>query len=136
MSELSVRMNLLKTHFASLVPNRVVTRKFVDFADRDHDELKAGVFTLLSRGESDYANYVGREADLGRQEVMILGQVVLDDADGEQVEDAEFALLEDVKALARSALPDGISGVLFTGFKQSGQLDGDYGWIVCQLTIK
>lgn len=137
MSELMVRLELLKSHFQSLVPGRIVTRDLVDPSQRDLDEMKQGVFTILSRSENNYANYPGRTAQLGTQQIIIIGQIQPNnDPSGLDCENAEFDLLEDVKTLVRSSLPAGISNLLLQDFKQSSQLDRPFAWILCNLTCQ
>lgn len=127
------RMAALLVALAAACPARVVSRDLKDFADRTKTELTAGVFTLISIGESGYRNYNGREAMDGRHRMLLVGQVQLaEDADPSAVEDAEFAMVEDVKAFVRS-LPTNLCSMVMTGFRQSGQLEVPYGWVSIDL---
>ena len=132
---LAARMAALKTELVTAMPTRVVTRKLKDFADRPKADIAAGVFTLISKGERGYRNYNGREAMDGRHSMLLVGQIELgEDADGEAVEDAEFAMVEEVKAFVR-ALPAELCSLVMTGFQQSGQLDAPYGWVAITLEM-
>ena len=60
------------------------------YADED---LRAGVVSLARLGEKDFANYRGREADLGTVEAVLVGRVAVGmDADEVELERAELAL--------------------------------------------
>ncbi|MDP3425487.1 MAG: hypothetical protein Q8S32_17235 [Burkholderiaceae bacterium] len=132
---LAARMAALQSALADAMPARVVTRKLQDFADRPKADIAAGVFTLISKGERGYQNYNGREAMDGRHSMLLVGQVELgEDADGEAVEDAEFAMIEEVKGFVR-ALPASLCSLTMTGFQQSGQLDAPYGWVAITLEM-
>jgi hypothetical protein len=132
---LAERMAALKTAMETAMPTRVVTRKLKDFADRPKPDIAAGVFTLISKGERGYQNYNGREAMDGRHSMLLVGQIELaEDTDGDAVEDAEFAMIEEVKGFVR-ALPSGLCSLVMTGFQQSGQLDAPYGWVAITLEM-
>lgn len=130
---LAERMAALLAALAAACPARVVSRDLKDFSDRAKADLTAGVFTLISLGESGYPNYNGSEAMFGRHRMLLVGQVQLaEDADPSAVEDAEFAMVEDVKAFVRS-LPTNLCSMVMTGFRQSGQLEAPYGWVSIDL---
>lgn len=132
---LAERMAALKTALAAAMPTRVVTRDLKDFADRPKADVAAGVFTLISKGERGYRNYNGREAMDGRHSMLLVGQIALgEDAAPSAVEDAEFAMIEEVKGFVR-ALPASLCSLTMTGFQQSGQLDAPYGWVAITLEV-
>lgn len=133
MSELGERMALILSSFAATVPARVTTRDLKPFEQRSDAELVAGIYTLVSVGEGDYANYNGREMQDGRQRMLLIGQIkVAENATPSAVEDAEFALRDEVKAFVR-ALPAPLCTLLVTGFRQSAQAEHPYGWIAFDL---
>jgi len=98
---------------------------------------------LLASGEQGYANYRGREADLGALRVVIVGQLVVDEAAlppeagpealSAAVQDAEFALAEEVKGFL--ANPAGLRQCLATGFEQSGQMEAPFGWVAFECEV-
>lgn len=117
----------LKVALAAALPGRVVTRDLLGFEQRREADLVAGVLTLITAKEGNYANYRGREADLGKLSVKLVGQLKLpESALPSAVEDAEFAFAESVKDFLRTALPVEAVDLLETNF--SGQLDAPYGW--------
>lgn len=131
-------LEALKAGLAAALPaGRIVTRSFLPLALRPQEQLLAGVLTLVSRGESAYANYVGREADLGTLRVLLLGQLMLaGNPSGLDVEQAELVLAEEVKGFLRGPLPAGIAQCLATSFEQSGQLEVPMGWIGFELEVQ
>ena len=128
-------MNAARTLVAENVPAwRVVTRSWKDFDGHAQADLEAGIYTLISQAERDYANYYGREAQLGLQTILISGVFVLSEsATGEQIEDAEFEMVEELKAVAQvRSKPEIIGALQLVGFQQSGQLEAPYGWILAR----
>ncbi len=112
---------------ATALQTRVVTRDLLSFDQRSETDLAAGVLTVIASREGNYANYRGREADLGKLSVAAVGQLKLpEDALPSEVEDAEFAFAEEVKAFLQTALPVEAVTLLETRF--SGQLEAPYGW--------
>lgn len=127
----------LKTGLAAALPTRIVTRDFVQRAQRRQEDLLKGVLCIVSQGEQGYANYVGREADLGRLKVLLVGQILLPGSpSGLAVERAELAFAEEIKAFLGSELPSPVTACLATGFVQSGQMEVPDGWIVFETEVE
>ena len=136
MGELSTRMNLIQQTLAARYPARRVTRQLLDFADRKESELTAGIYTLISHGEGDYENLNGREAMDGTHAVLLVGQIVLPHAaTPTDVEDAEFAMAEEIKGFVRN-LPPELCALVMKGFRQSGQLEAPYGWVAVEMEMQ
>ena len=86
---LAEKLEDIREDLAEAMPTRVVTRDFLDFAQRSQVDLEAGTLTIITQRESRYANYRGREADLGRMTLAVVGQLKLpEDALPSVVEDA------------------------------------------------
>lgn len=120
-------LNALKNGMAAAMPARVVTRDLLSFDLRSEADLTAGVLTVVSSREGRYANYRGREAQMGRLNVVIIGQVLLpESAMPSEVEDAEFLFAEQVKLFLGGVLPVADIQLLETRF--SGQMEAPYGW--------
>ena len=123
-------MNAIKSQLQAAAPSRVVTREWLAHDDRDEADLKKGLFTIMASVENDYATYLGRHAQLGKQRVFIVGQILLPEhATGEQVEDAEFGLIDDLKAFAQSSLSTPIDGLYLLSVQNSSQLERPWGWV-------
>lgn len=134
MGELRTLRDSLKSAMALAIPARKVTRDLRDFADRDEGDLLDGIFTILGQGEKDYAQYLGRLAQLGTLPIIVIGQVkVAETAVPSAIEDAEDLMAEDLKAFCRTGLPGYHLSML--SFRQSGQLEHPYGWIAAELEI-
>lgn len=124
---LAEKLEDIRADLALAMPTRVVTRDFLDFAQRSQVDLEAGTLTIITQRESRYANYRGREADLGRMTLAVVGQLKLpEDALPSLVEDAEFAFAEEVKDWLQGVLPVNAVDLIETRF--SGQMDAPYGW--------
>lgn len=133
MSELGDRMALIIDALREAVPGRIVTRDLKDFAQRDRAELTEGVYTVLSQGERDYANYPGRAGMDARQTIVLIGQQVLaENVLPSEIEDAEFEMLDDIKDFLRN-LPSTLCRLEIRSFRQSQQVDHPYAWIAVEL---
>ncbi len=140
MSELSVRLNAIVAALAAMYPLRVATREYLDFALRAEADLLKGVYTLVSEGEDGYTNVAGYNAQDGVQHLMLYGQLALAPAANEEptgvaIEDAELAMVDEVKAFCRG-LPESLCQINLVAFRQSQQLEKPYGWIACVLEYR
>ena len=128
----------IKNSLAAKLPARVVTRSLpLDPVNEPEATLRAGLLCVLSDSGGRFANYRGREGQLGHLLVPVLGFVrVDDDAGGLAVERAELALLDDV--LGWCANPGAVSPVQTAPqeFRQSHQLEQPYGWFVLTLDVR
>lgn len=135
MTTLAARMALIRDTLAERYPGRIVTRSLKDFAARQPAELKRGIYTVVSKGEGDFANLRERAAMDGKHRLLLVGQIQLQEkADGEAIEDAEFAMIEEIKEFLRD-LPPALACLDMTGYQQSAQVEAPYGWIAADLEI-
>jgi len=136
--ELKAAMDAVAAGLAAACPGRFVSRDFVPLARRTAEELEAGVLAVAALGESGFANYRGREAELGVLRVVVVGQVKVAEASmPSALEDAEFALAEQVKAwLASGPLLAPVRQCLARSFRQSGQLEHPYGWVAFECEVR
>ncbi len=120
-------LNALKDGMAAAMPARVVTRDLLPFDLRSEADLTAGVLSVVSSREGRYANYRGREAQMGRLNVVAVGQIKLpENALPSEVEDAEFEFAEQVKAFLGGVLP--VTDIQLIETRFSGQMEAPYGW--------
>lgn len=132
---LSDALNGMKAALAAALPARVVTRDLKNFDQRKDAELQAGVLTLVAAREFGYANHRGREADMGRLSLAIVGQIKLPGKPAPStVEDAEFAFAAEVKTFLAGALP--VSDALLLETRFSGQLEAPYGWFAMDVEVR
>lgn len=120
MSQVGTILQAIRNTLGSGFPARTIAAELKDFGDRSHDELKAGVYTVLGDGvevldELDYVN------------VFFVGQVmVTEDTDTDaDLEEAELLMLDEIYALKRAATPN----IVITRINQSRRLEHPYGWI-------
>lgn len=133
---LEERMEAARASLAAAAPARIVTRKWVPLANVPSEELDVGQFTLCSRGERGYQNFNDRKAMDGTHELALIGRIVLPEAsDGQAVEQAEFAMVEQIKTWLRN-LPETLCCLVATGFSQSGQLEAPHGWVLFALEVE
>lgn len=136
MGELDAAMGALQATLAAACPGRLVSRSFAPMPLRSAEELQAGVLALMAQGEAGYANYRGREAELGTVKVVLLGQVkVAEDSAPVAIEQAEFAFAEQIKAALHGPLLPPLRQALARSFVQSGQLEHPYGWVAFELEV-
>jgi hypothetical protein len=133
----SEQMEALKVSLAAALPGRAVGRSMQPLGMVKDADLRAGVVSLVRLGEKDYANYRGREADLGTVEAVIVGQLAVDQNDDPlAVEEAENELASEIKAWLAGPMPAGIGECLATGFRQSGQIEFPAGWVMFKVEIR
>lgn len=130
--------NLAKS-LAKALPHRHVRRSLVmAAADLPDAEMTAGVVCVVCEGGGDFANYMGREGQLGHLQVSLVGFLRVDERDQPaEVERAELELLREL--LAWTADPGEIragDSVLPLDFMQSRQLEHPYGWVVLKLDVR
>lgn len=129
MTTLAEHMELIKTTLAAKYPHRQVTRSLKDFADRPAQQLKAGVYTLMSDGEYDYPNYNGLEGMFGKHRIRLVGQILLpENAEPVDTENAELAMVEEIKVFTQT-LPPSLCSLVMMDFEQSRQWEHPNGWV-------
>lgn len=141
MSELDDRMEAIRAALAAKYPARVVTRRFVDFPQHPDADLQAGIYTLLAGGEAEFKNLNrAYNAKDGKQSITLLGQIRVpaqanEEADGLAVEQAEFALRDEVIAFLQD-LPEALCQIDAVGWTNSRQVEAPYGWIAFELEYR
>jgi hypothetical protein len=133
----NTQLDAIAASLAEACPSRYVQRSLVDPGNETRERLEAGVVCLVTEGGGDFANYRGREGDMGTLNARLVGYVkVADDSAPEEVERAELALLgELLDWVATTAVP-GIDTMLPGDWQQSKQMEHPYGWLVLSLEIK
>lgn len=136
MSAIDTTLEALRGALAVAFSGCLVTRSFRPLAIIPKEELLQGVVTLVSRGEGNYANYLGREAQLGTMRPLLLFQFELPgNPSGLQVEQRELDFVEALKNFMSGPMPAGVAQCLMNGFEQSGQLETPMGWVGCELEV-
>lgn len=116
----------VRDSLASGFPARQVTRTMLDFARRRPEDLQAGVWTVLADGQGEI-----RQAE-EYVRVLLVGQIqVPERAAGEDLEEMELRMIDEIKALRRAASVR----VDILDISQSRQLEAPYGWVAARLRI-
>lgn len=134
---LNTALEAIRSQLEVALPGRLVTRQFLRLGMRSQAELQAGVVCVVCLGEQGFANYRGREADLGTLKVVLVGHLEVPDgpdAPG-RVELAELALAGEIKAWLAGPPAAPLRQVLASGWRQSGQLEAPSGWVVFELEV-
>ena len=135
-SQLKTNLDALAAALTTALTGRVVTQNLVDFSQRSDAELLAGVVTLVHGGEEDFAEYIGREADLGTLKLKLVGQLrVAANAQPVAVQDAEATLVDQVKAFFQ-AVPPIIDEARLIAWHSSMQIEHPYGWVVFDVRVR
>ena len=130
-------LEAMAASLAAALPARYVQRNLVDPAGETAARLLAGVICLVSGGGGGFANYRGREGDLGHMDVYLVGYVqVQESATPADVERAELTLLGDVLGWVSTTAVPGLDVMEPGDWKQSRQLEHPYGWMVLELKVK
>lgn len=133
--DLADKIEALKDLLVELCPERVVTRTFKDFAQRDKDDLKKGVWTLVFQGVTSTGKLGGSPA---RVKLLLMGQFVADEeAEGSEIEAGEIAMINEVTDLKREAgerYPK-IPTLEVLEVATSSQLDAPFGWVAAVLEM-
>jgi len=115
---------------ASLPSTRIVRGEYRTFKQHTPDELLKGVVMLMSSGELEYRNDYGLTAADPRHRFLIVAHLnVPAGQSAEQLETAEGALIEEIKAFWRA----GLTGMAFEPVSSvvSRQQSFPLGWVVC-----
>ena len=93
---------------------------------------------LVAGGGGQFANYRGREGQLGHASLGVVAFVkVPEDSEPVAVESAELAVLADVLAWVKApGMPRPFDSALPKDFRQSKQMDHPWGWIVIELDVR
>jgi len=120
------------------LPGRKFTRSLVDPANLKKQDEAAGVVCIVNEGGGGFANYLGREGDLGELQVALVGFIrVAENTEPAAIEVAELALLHELLDWTndQGAVRAGDS-VLPTDFTQSKQLQHPHGWVLLKLAVR
>lgn len=129
-------LDAMKTSIAAALPARIVQRSLLlDPPNEPAANLEKGVICLLSQGGGKFANYLGREGELGRMEVAVVGFLkVAENTNPAAIEQAELALLQELLDWTGNTGVPGLTA-LPQEFRQSQQLEHPYGWLMLGLEV-
>lgn len=130
-------LDAIVASLAAALPARVAQRSLVDPANANVAALTAGVICVVSEGGGNFANYRGREGDLGTMNVRLVGFLqVLESSTPADIERAELTLLGELLTWVSTTAVPGLD-VMYPGdWVQSKQLEHPYGWLALALIVK
>ncbi|OGA98124.1 MAG: hypothetical protein A3E79_11750 [Burkholderiales bacterium RIFCSPHIGHO2_12_FULL_61_11] len=130
-------LDAIVASLAAAMPTRFVQRSLVDPANALAAQLLAGLVCVVNEGGGDFANYRGREGDLGKMDVRLVGFVKVDEGTvAADVERAELDLLGSLLLWVNTTAVPGLDVVTPGDWTQSKQLEHPYGWLALALTVK
>ena len=130
-------LDAIQVSLAAALPARFVQRSLVDPANALASQLLAGLICVVSEGGGGFANYRGREGDLGKMDVRLVGFVqVAEGTEAADVERAELALLGELLVWVSTVGVPGLDVVYPGDWTQSKQLEHPYGWLALALEVK
>lgn len=128
-------LDAMQAAIAAALPTRIVQRDLIDPAQVPAADLEKGVVCLLSQGGGQFANYLGREGELGRMRVAAVGYLLLaEDTNPAAIERAELQLLQELLDWTGNTGVPGLTA-LPQEFRQSQQLEHPYGWLMLGLEV-
>lgn len=130
-------LELMKTEMAAFLPGRAVQRSLDDVARIKLADLEKGVLCIVAGGGGQFANWQGREGELGTVRGTIVGYVQVGEKElPQETERAEFALLEDVLRWFGEHHPEPLGSAYPLDYKQSGQMEHPIGWFALQFELR
>lgn len=136
-SQRDTLLELLKTDMQAFMPARVVQRTLLDPASIPAKDLQRGVVCIVTSGGRDFANWQGREGELGTVAGAMVGFVRVGEREPSlETERAETALLEEVLAWFGQSHPPGLGSAYPLDYSQSGQMEHPIGWFALRFELR
>lgn len=145
MSEASQRdtlMDAMRESVAAFLTGRVIDRSLKTIDGYKAEDLRRGVLAIVAAGGGNFANWQGREGELGTIRFKVVGFVmVAEQANGVptepvEVERAEHALLEDWLRWVGEFKAPPLDALYPGNYQQSTQLEHPYGWFVLDMEAR
>lgn len=122
---------------SAALPARYVQRSLADFASLSVEQRLAGTVCVVTEGGGDFANYRGREGDLGSMAVRLVGFLeVTESSTPADIERAELNLLGDLLTWLNTTGVPGLDVIYPGDWTCSKQLEHPYGWLALALQVK
>lgn len=130
-------LDAIEASLFSTLARRKVKRGLIDPAAAAREDLLDGVVCIVGQGGGGFANYLGREGQLGLMNVMLVGFLLVEEGtDPVAIEQAELALLQELLHWTSYPNNPGLNSVLPQEFRQSQQLEHPYGWVALSLEVR
>lgn len=136
-SDRDLLLEAWRQSLAEFLPERVVRRGLQDPALLPQCEWEAGVLCLVAQGGGSFANWHGREGELGAVKLTLVGFVLVGEAEpAVVVEQAELALLEDVLRWVGERKAPPLDAIYPGEYRQSQGLEHPAGWMALKLEAR
>lgn len=135
MSALDDKLEALKVSWQAALPNRIITREFKNASDRDRDDLKKGIYTLLFQG---LPRFGALGASPQTVKIFLLGQFVVEENEtGAEVEAKELEMVDEITEWLRAAEAQypTIPSIKAIELASSAQMEHPYGWVAVVLEM-
>jgi hypothetical protein len=127
----------VKASLAEKLPERHVQRSLVNPATEKDTRLLDGVVCVVATGGGNFANWQGREGELGTINVTLVAYVKVSDKSlPEAVEAAELALLSDLLGWCQDIKDEPLDSVYPMTWETSKQLAHPVGYLVLNIEVK
>lgn len=127
----------LVASLAAALPGRHVGDTLIVPEGEKAERLQAGVVCVVSRGGGKFSGMRGREAQLGTMDVALVGFLQVEhNLPPKAIQAAELTLLNELLAWVSTAAVAGLDSIAPGDWRQSGQLEHPYGWLVLELKVK
>lgn len=123
-------LDLIKDRLALALPDRIVTRSFIDHKRHRNAELERGIVTLLMRKRHKHESWSTT------LELTLVGQLhnPAREALPEETENLELELESQLLAFCNNP-GDGIPRISVSSSVTSSQLEHPYGWVVMEISV-
>lgn len=137
MSDPNGALDAIEASLFAVLKDRHVERGLADPAAVENQKLLDGLVCIVGNGGGSFANYLGREGQLGRMGVVLVGFLrVEEDSKPVDIERAELKLLQELLDWTTHPNNPGLNSVLPLDFRQSQQLEHPYGWVSLSLEVR
>jgi hypothetical protein len=131
-------MDAMKADLAEKLPTRHVERKLIVPAEEKDARLEAGLVCLVTTGGGEFANWQGREAELGNVEFTLFCPLKVPGKSptSEDVERAELQMVAELLAWAQSTKPDMLGDTVPLRWRGSAQTSAPMGWVIMEMVAR
>ncbi|MFN4360527.1 MAG: hypothetical protein ACK4F4_07365 [Hylemonella sp.] len=131
-------MDAMAEDLADKLTTRHVERKLIVPSEEKDARLEAGVVCLVTTGGGEFANWSGREGELGNVEFTLFCPIKVAEkaTTSEDVERAELKLLDELLDWAQSAKPAILGDTVPQRWRGSAQTSAPLGWVILEMVAR
>lgn len=134
--DMAERLDAIEASLVATLTTRVISRNLrQDPEDYSTTDREKGIVQIVSAGESDYLDGPGTVAREGHHKILLACWLQVPDSStpGAAVEQAELALIAELKAWARQGFTN--IGLKVESVEHSKQLVAPWGWCAIALDV-